>query len=147
MKRLKMTEGFDVALEMSGAPAAFDQLFDAVVTGGRVALLGLPAKPMLVDWNKVIFKQLTLKGIYGREMFETWHKMIAMLESGLDVRKVITHRLPASRFLEGFEIDASRRLREDRAGLDGLRLRAIAAANDGLTAWTKGGGGAVKLHR
>jgi threonine 3-dehydrogenase len=104
MSRLKMTEGFDVALEMSGAPAAFDQLFDAIITGGRVALLGLPAKPALVDWNKVIFKQLTIKGIYGREMFETWHKMIAMLESGLDVRKVITHRLPAERFLEGFEI-------------------------------------------
>jgi threonine 3-dehydrogenase len=104
MSRLKMTEGFDVALEMSGAPAAFDQLFDAIITGGRVALLGLPAKPALVDWNKVIFKQLTIKGVYGREMFETWHKMIAMLESGLDVRKVITHRLPASRFLEGFEI-------------------------------------------
>jgi threonine 3-dehydrogenase len=104
MSRLKMTEGFDVALEMSGAPAAFDQLFEAIITGGRVALLGLPAKPALVDWNKVIFKQLTIKGIYGREMFETWHKMIAMLESGLDVRKVITHRLPASRFLEGFEI-------------------------------------------
>ena len=103
MGRLKMTEGFDVALEMSGAPAAFDQLFDSVVTGGRVALLGLPARPTLVDWNKVIFKQLTLKGIYGREMFETWHKMIAMLESGLDVRKVITHRLPAAEFLEGFE--------------------------------------------
>ena len=104
MSRLKMTEGFDVALEMSGAPAAFDQLFDAIITGGRVALLGLPAKPALVDWNKVIFKQLTIKGIYGREMFETWHKMIAMLESGLDVRKVITHRLPADKFLEGFEI-------------------------------------------
>ena len=103
MGRLKMTEGFDVALEMSGAPAAFDQLFEAIITGGRVALLGLPAKPTLVDWNKVIFKQLTIKGIYGREMFETWHKMIAMLESGLDVRNVITHRLPASRFLEGFE--------------------------------------------
>src|SRR6202035_5407160 len=104
MSRLKMTEGFDVALEMSGAPAAFDQLFDAILTGGRVALLGLPAKPALVDWNKIIFKQLTIKGIYGREMFETWHKMIAMLESGLDVRKVITHRLPAEKFLEGFEI-------------------------------------------
>ena len=104
MSRLKMTEGFDVALEMSGAPAAFDQLFDAIITGGRVALLGLPAKPALVDWNKIIFKQLTIKGIYGREMFETWHKMIAMLESGLDVRKVITHRLPASQFLDGFEI-------------------------------------------
>jgi threonine 3-dehydrogenase len=104
MSRLKMTEGFDVVLEMSGAPAAFDQLFDAILTGGRVALLGLPAKPALVDWNKVIFKQLTIKGIYGREMFETWHKMIAMLESGLDVRKVITHRLSADKFLEGFEI-------------------------------------------
>ena len=104
MSRLKMTEGFDVALEMSGAPAAFDQLFDAIITGGRVALLGLPAKPAQVDWNKIIFKQLTIKGIYGREMFETWHKMIAMLESGLDVRKVITHRLPAEKFLEGFEI-------------------------------------------
>src|SRR5579871_3389184 len=103
MARLKMTEGFDVALEMSGAPAAFDQLFDAIITGGRVALLGLPARPTLVDWNKVIFKQLTLKGVYGREMFETWHKMIAMLESGLDVRKVVTHHLPARRFVEGFE--------------------------------------------
>ena len=103
MSRLKMTEGFDVALEMSGAPAAFDQLIDSIVTGGRVALLGLPAKPTPVDWNKVIFKQLTIKGIYGREMFETRHKMIAMLESGLDVRKVITHRLPAERFREGFE--------------------------------------------
>lgn len=103
MGKLKMTEGFDVGLEMSGAPAAFDQLFDAIVTGGRVALLGLPARPAAVDWNKIIFKQLTLKGIYGREMFETWHKMIAMLESGLAVRKVITHRLPISRFLEGFE--------------------------------------------
>ena len=101
--RLKMTEGFDVALEMSGAPAAFDQLLESVVTGARVALLGLPAKPTLFDWSKVIFKQLTIKGIYGREMFETWHKMIAMLQSGLDVRKVITHRLPASEFLTGFE--------------------------------------------
>src|ERR1019366_7251511 len=103
MGALKMAEGFDVGLEMSGAPAAFDQLFDSVVTGGRIALLGLPSKPTLVDWNKVIFKQLTIKGIYGREMFETWHKMIAMLQSGLDVRKVITHRLSAADFLSGFE--------------------------------------------
>jgi len=89
---------------MSGAPAAIDQALDALVPGGRVALLGLPSQPTLIDWNTVIFKQLTLKGIYGRQMFETWHKMIAMLETGLDVRKVITHRLPAARFLEGFEI-------------------------------------------
>ena len=118
MSRLKMTEGFDVALEMSGAPAAFDQLFDAIIIGGRVALLGLPAKPTLVDWNKIIFKQLTIKGIYGREMFETWHKMIAMLESGLDVRKVITHRLPASRVPRGLRDHAPRRERQDRAGLE-----------------------------
>ena len=112
-----MKEGFDVALEMSGAPAAFDQLFDAILTGGRVALLGLPAKPALVDWNKIIFKQLTIKGIYGREMFETWHKMIAMLESGLDVRKVITHRLPADEIPRGFRDHAPGRERQDRAGL------------------------------
>ena len=119
MSRLKMTEGFDVALEMSGAPAAFDQLFDAIITGGRVALLGLPAKPALVDWNKVIFKQLTIKGIYGREMFETWHKMIAMLESGLDVRKVITHRLPADKIPRRLRDHAPGRKRQDRAGLGG----------------------------
>jgi threonine 3-dehydrogenase len=104
MRQLGMTEGFDVALEMSGAPSAFDQLFDAIITGGRIALLGLPQEPTLIDWNTVIFKQLTLKGVYGRQMFETWYKMIAMLESGLDVRRVITHRLPAENFLEGFEL-------------------------------------------
>src|SRR6202453_2777133 len=104
MTRLGMKEGFDIGLEMSGAPAAFDQIVEHMVVGGHIALLVLPAKPALVDWNKIIFKQLTIKGIYGREMFETWHKMIAMLESGLDVRKVITHRLPAAKFLEGFEI-------------------------------------------
>ena len=87
-------------LQRVGAEA-FDQLFDSVVTGGCVALLSLPAKPTLVDWSKVIFKQLTLKGIYGREMFETCQKIAAMLESRLDMR--ITRRLPASRFLEGFE--------------------------------------------
>ena len=108
---------------MSGAPAAFDQMFDSVVIGGRVALLGLPARPTLVDWNKVIFKQLTIKGIYGREMFETWHKMIAMLESGLDVRKVITHRLPASRLPRRVRGDAARRRRQGRARLDGRLKR------------------------
>jgi threonine 3-dehydrogenase len=81
---------------------------------------GMPAKPMLLDWNKVIFKQLTIvKGVYGREMFETWHKMIAMLESGLDVRKVITHRLPAKKFLEGFEI--MRRGESGKIVLDWIR--------------------------
>ena len=103
MGRLKMTEGFDVALEMSGAPAAFDQLFDAVIVGGRVALLGLPAKPALVDWNKVIFKQLTIKGIYGREMFETWRKMFGLIRGGLDLEPLITHRVAARDFQAGFD--------------------------------------------
>ena len=77
---------------MSGAPAALDQMIDHLVMGGRVALLGVPARPFIVDLSKIVFRLVTLKGIYGREMFETWYKMLAMLESGLDVRKVITHR-------------------------------------------------------
>ena len=103
MHKLGMKEGFDIGLEMSGAPAAFETMVDHLVMGGRIAMLGIPAKPAPVDWTKIVFKLLTIKGIYGREMFETWHKMIAMLQSGLDVRKVITHRLPASDFLAGFE--------------------------------------------
>ena len=90
---------------MSGAPAAFDQMLDAMHHGRQGRHARHPGDSRFaVDWNKIIFKMLTIKGIYGREMFETWHKMIAMLQSGLDVRKVITHRLPADRFLEGFEI-------------------------------------------
>ena len=104
MARLGMKEGFDIGLEMSGAPAAFDQLVDHIVMGGHIAILGIPSRPAPVDWTKIVFKLLTIKGIYGREMFETWHKMIAMLQSGLKVRKVITHRLPASEFARGFEI-------------------------------------------
>lgn len=106
---LRMKDGFDVGLEMSGSPAAFDQMVDNLVMGGKIAMLGIPARPALVDWTKVVFKMLTLKGIYGREMFETWHKMLAMLESGLDVRKVITHRLPVSDYEAGFETMASGR--------------------------------------
>ena len=105
--RLGMKEGFDVGLEMSGAPAAFDQLVEQLVMGGKIAMLGIPARPALVDWTKVVFKMLTLKGIYGREMFEIWHKMLAMLESGLDIRKVITHRLPVSDYKTGFDTMAS----------------------------------------
>ena len=101
--RLGIREGFDVGLEMSGSPAAFDQMIEHMVTGGRIAMLGIPARPTTVDWTRIVFKMLTIKGIYGREMFETWHKMLAMLQSGLDVRKVITHRLPAEDFRTGFE--------------------------------------------
>lgn len=104
MSRLGMKEGFDVGLEMSGAPSAFDQMVDHLVMGGKIAMLGIPSRPAQVDWTKVVFKMLTLKGIYGREMFETWHKMLAMLESGLNIRNVITHRLPVSDFKTGFEI-------------------------------------------
>ncbi len=104
MARLRMKEGFDIGLEMSGAPAAFDQIVDHIVMGGHIAILGIPARPAPVDWTKIVFKLLTIKGIYGREMFETWHKMIAMLQSGLDVRKVVTHRMPASEFARGFDI-------------------------------------------
>lgn len=101
--KLGMKEGFDVGMEMSGAPAAFDQMVEHLVMGGKIAMLGIPARPAPVDWTKVVFKMLTVKGIYGREMFETWHKMLAMLQSGLDVRKVITHRLPISDYELGFQ--------------------------------------------
>jgi threonine 3-dehydrogenase len=103
-ERLGMKEGFDIGLEMSGAPKAFDQMVEHMIMGGKIAMLGIPSGPTTVDWNRVIFKSLTIKGIYGREMFETWYKMIAMLQSGLDVRKVITHRLAADQFTRGFEL-------------------------------------------
>ena len=101
--RLGIKEGFDVGLEMSGAPAAFEQMLEHLIMGGKIAMLGIPTKPFAVDWTKLVFKMLTVKGIYGREMFETWHKMLAMLQRGLDVRKVITHRLPVRDFQRGFD--------------------------------------------
>jgi threonine 3-dehydrogenase len=102
MARLGVQDGFTVGLEMSGAEAAFAQLVDAIAPGGGIACLGIPAAPMTVDWSKVVLKSLTIKGIYGRKMFESWHKMLMMLQSGLSVRGVITHRLPAERYAEGF---------------------------------------------
>ena len=107
MQRLGMREGFDVGLEMSGAPAALDQMIDHMVMGGRIALLGVPARPFIFDLGKIVFRMLTLRGIYGREMFETWHKMLAMLESGLDVRKVITRRMPVAEYQQAFELAAA----------------------------------------
>lgn len=106
MDRLGMKEGFDVGLEMSGAPAALDQMIDHMVMGGRIALLGVPARPFIFDLGKIVFRMITLRGIYGREMFETWHKMLAMLESGLDVRKVITRRMSADDYAEAFKLAA-----------------------------------------
>lgn len=101
--RLKMREGFDIGLEMSGSQAALDQMVENLVMGGRIALLGIPPGKSPVDWSRIVFKAITIKGVYGREIFETWYKMIAMLENGLDVRGVITHRLAAQDFTQGFE--------------------------------------------
>ncbi|MBL4539254.1 MAG: L-threonine 3-dehydrogenase [Oceanicaulis sp.] len=101
--RLKMTEGFDVGLEMSGAEPAFNQMVENMVMGGKIAMLGLPGKPFNLDMGSLIMRAITFKGIYGREMFETWHKMLAMLQSGLDVSQLITHRLPATDFQSGFD--------------------------------------------
>jgi threonine 3-dehydrogenase len=104
MKELGMTEGFDVGLEMSGSPQAFQSMLETMNHGGRIAMLGIFSQPVAIDWSQVIFKGLHLKGIYGREMFETWYKMSTMLESGLDISGVITHVLPASEFEHAFEI-------------------------------------------
>lgn len=101
---LGMKEGFDVGLEMSGNQRALDQMVEALVMGGRIALLGIPPGKSPVDWSRIVFKAITIKGVYGREIFETWYKMIAMLENGLDVRKVITHRMHVDEFKAGFEI-------------------------------------------
>jgi threonine 3-dehydrogenase len=100
--RLNMTEGFDVGLEMSGNQAALDQMIEAMVMGGRIAMLGIPPGKSPVDWSRIVFKAITIKGVYGREIFETWYKMIAMLQNGLDVSGVITHRLPVDDFEAGF---------------------------------------------
>jgi threonine 3-dehydrogenase len=101
--KLGMKEGFDVGLEMSGSPAAFREMIENMCHGGKIAMLGIPSEQMAIDWNKVVFNMLTIKGIYGREMYETWYKMTVMLESGLDIRPVITHRFHFSEFEKGFE--------------------------------------------
>lgn len=104
---LGMLEGFDIGLEMSGNPLALNDMMKAMNHGGHVALLGIPPENTAIDWNQVIFKGLVIKGIYGREMFETWYKMIAMLQSGLDITPVMTHHFPVSNYQEAFEIMAS----------------------------------------
>jgi threonine 3-dehydrogenase len=102
--QLGMKEGFDVGLEMSGNPAAFRDMVANMAHGGRIAMLGIPSEPIAIDWNTVVFNMLTIKGIYGREMYETWYKMTVMLDSGLDIRPVITHRFPCEEFEKGFEV-------------------------------------------
>lgn len=107
MREIGMVEGFDVGLEMSGVPSAFRQMLAAMNHGGKIALLGIPPADCAIDWSQVIFKGLIIKGVYGREMFETWYKMIAMVQGGLDLTPIITHRFPAGDYLEGFETMAS----------------------------------------
>ena len=100
--QLKITQGFDVGLEMSGNQIALDQMIEAMVMGGRIALLGIPPGKSPFDWSRIVFKAITLKGIYGREIFETWYKMIAMLQNGLDVSGIITHRFGVKDYDKGF---------------------------------------------
>jgi threonine 3-dehydrogenase len=106
-KQLGMREGFDVGLEMSGNPQAFRDMLDNMAHGGKIAMLGIPEKEIAINWNTVIFNMLTIKGIYGREMYETWYKMSVMLQSGLDIRPVITHRLHYTEYEKAFEVMAS----------------------------------------
>ncbi len=106
-KQIGMREGFDVGLEMSGNAVAFRDMLANMAHGGKIAMLGIPDKEMAIDWNTVIFNMLTIKGIYGREMYETWYKMTVMLQSGLDITPVITHRYPYQEFQKGFDAMAS----------------------------------------
>jgi threonine 3-dehydrogenase len=102
IRELDMKQGFDVGLEMSGSQQALDQMVESLIMGGKIALLGIPPGKSPVDWSRIVFKAITIKGVYGREMFETWYKMIAMLQNGLDVSRVITHRMSVDDFRDGF---------------------------------------------
>ncbi len=103
MNELGMTEGFDVGMEMSGVPMAFTDMLANMNNGGKIAMLGIPGQDMAIDWSQVIFKGLTIKGIYGREMFETWYKMASLIQSGLDLTPIITHHFPIDEFQQGFD--------------------------------------------
>jgi threonine 3-dehydrogenase len=106
-KQLGMTEGFDVGLEMSGNPAAFRDMIANMSHGAKIAMLGIPSGEMCINWHDVIFNMLTIRGIYGREMYETWYKMTVMLQSGLDISPIITHRFPYQEYRQAFEVMAS----------------------------------------
>ena len=102
-QELGMSEGFDVGLEMSGNASAFRDMLSVMCHGGKIAMLGIPSGDMSIDWNTVVFNMLTIKGIYGREMYETWYKMTVMLQSGLDISPVITHRMSYADYEDGFQ--------------------------------------------
>ncbi|GAB5404268.1 MAG: L-threonine 3-dehydrogenase [Aureliella sp.] len=106
-KELGMTEGFDVGMEMSGNPTAFRSMLSNMAHGGKIAMLGIPSEPIAIDWNEVVFNMLTIKGIYGREMYDTWYKMTVMLQGGLDISPVVTHRFDYQDFETAFEKMAS----------------------------------------
>ena len=103
-EQLRMREGFDVGLEMSGSPSAFRSMLSSMTHGGRIAMLGIPEQDMSIDWNEVIFNMLTIKGIYGREMYESWYKMTVLIEGGLDISPIITHHFPFHEYEAAFEI-------------------------------------------
>jgi threonine 3-dehydrogenase len=103
MEEIGMREGFEVGLEMSGSAQGFYDMLDVILMGGHIAFLGIPPRPLETDWNRIVFKGLTIKGIYGRKMYDTWYDMIGMLQSGLDVSSVITHHFPVDDFRQGFE--------------------------------------------
>jgi threonine 3-dehydrogenase len=104
MKKLGMKEGFDVALEMSGNPKAFDDILPNMFHGGKIGLLGIMPGSAAIDWNTIVFDQLTIKGIYGREFYETWYKLTALIKSGVDIRPLITHHFPYKQFKEAIEL-------------------------------------------
>ncbi len=108
-RELDMHEGFDVGLEMSGNAAALRDMLANMCHGGKIAMLGIPENETAIDWTTVVFNMITIKGIYGREMYETWYKMTVMIQSGLDVRPVITHELPQTEFQQGFDVMRSGR--------------------------------------
>jgi len=103
MADLDIVEGFDVGLEMSGSEAAFNQMLASLAHGGKISMLGLPSNDMRIDWNRVVFNMLTIKGIYGREMYESWYKMAVMIENGLDLLPIITHEYDIDNFQQGFD--------------------------------------------
>jgi threonine 3-dehydrogenase len=107
MREIGMTEGFDVGLEMSGVPEAFRSMLATMNHGGKIAMLGIPPNDVAINWNEVIFKGMTIKGIYGREMFETWYKMASLIQSGLDLSPIITHQFKVDEFQQGFDVMAS----------------------------------------
>jgi len=126
MADLDMKEGFDVGLEMSGNAQAFNDMLPAMCHGGKIALLGIPGPDIAIDWNLVVFNGLTIKGIYGREMYETWYKMTVMVQSGLDITPVITHHVSRDDYLEGFEV-----MRSGRSGKVIIDWRADAEEESG----------------